>query len=36
MIELKATDISYGTVPSSDFSLSPPSGAKIVQVSTSS
>jgi outer membrane lipoprotein-sorting protein len=36
VIELKATDISYGALPSSDFSISPPSGAKVVQVSTSS
>jgi outer membrane lipoprotein-sorting protein len=32
VIELKATDISYGTVAASDFSVSPPSGAKIVNV----
>ena len=32
VIELKATDISYGKVPSSDFSVSPPSDAKIVRV----
>jgi outer membrane lipoprotein-sorting protein len=36
VIELKATDISYGTVPSSDFTVSPPSGAKVVKVSVPS
>jgi outer membrane lipoprotein-sorting protein len=36
VVELKATDISYGTVPSSDFTVSPPSGAKIVKVSAPS
>jgi outer membrane lipoprotein-sorting protein len=36
VIELKATDISYGTVPSSDFTISPPSGAKVVRVSVPS
>jgi outer membrane lipoprotein-sorting protein len=34
VIELKATDISFGPVPASDFSVSPPSGAKIVKVTT--
>jgi hypothetical protein len=34
VLELKATDISYGTVPNSDFSVTPPSGAKIVKVSS--
>jgi hypothetical protein len=32
VIQLKATDISYGKVPSSDFNVSPPSDAKIVRV----
>jgi outer membrane lipoprotein-sorting protein len=34
VIEMKATDISFGPVPASDFSISPPSGAKIVKVTT--
>lgn len=34
VIELKATDISFGQVPSSDFNVSPPSGSKVVKVST--
>jgi outer membrane lipoprotein-sorting protein len=33
VIELKATDISYGSVAASDFAVSPPSGAKVVKVS---
>jgi outer membrane lipoprotein-sorting protein len=36
VLELKATDISYGTVPASVFAISPPSGAKVVKVSTPS
>jgi outer membrane lipoprotein-sorting protein len=32
VLELKATDISYGPVPASDFAISPPSGAKVVRV----
>ncbi len=32
VLELKATDISYGPVPASAFAVSPPSGAKIVKV----
>jgi outer membrane lipoprotein-sorting protein len=32
VIELKATDISYGAVPASVFAVSPPTGAKIVKV----
>jgi outer membrane lipoprotein-sorting protein len=32
VIELKATDISYGKVPASDFAVSPPAGAKVVTV----
>ena len=35
VIELKATDISYGTVPSSDFNVSPPSGRQDRHASTS-
>ncbi len=33
VLELKATDISFGAVPASDFAISPPSGAKVVKVS---
>jgi outer membrane lipoprotein-sorting protein len=33
VLELKATDISYGPVPSSTFAVTPPKGAKIVDVS---
>lgn len=33
VLELKATDISFGAVPSSDFAISPPNGAKVVTVS---
>jgi outer membrane lipoprotein-sorting protein len=32
VLELKATDISYGAVPASDFAVSPPSNAKVVRV----
>jgi outer membrane lipoprotein-sorting protein len=32
VIELKATDISYGKVSASDFNVTPPSGAKVVTV----
>jgi hypothetical protein len=32
VLELKATDISYGRVPSSDFNVTPPSTAKVVKV----
>jgi outer membrane lipoprotein-sorting protein len=32
VIQLKATDISYGKVPASDFAVSPPPGAKVVTV----
>jgi len=35
VIELKATNISYGAVPASDFAISPPSDAKVVKVATS-
>jgi outer membrane lipoprotein-sorting protein len=34
VLDLKATNISYGVVPASDFSISPPSGAKVVKIST--
>jgi outer membrane lipoprotein-sorting protein len=34
VLELKATDITYGAVPASNFAISPPSGAKVVKVST--
>ncbi|HEV3056400.1 MAG TPA: hypothetical protein VGX45_17190 [Solirubrobacteraceae bacterium] len=34
VLELKATDVSFGPVPASDFAITPPSGAKIVRVST--
>lgn len=33
VLSLKATGISYGSVPASVFSISPPSGAKVVHVS---
>src|SRR5579884_409854 len=32
VLELKATDISYGSVPASVFALSPPSGARVVRL----
>jgi outer membrane lipoprotein-sorting protein len=32
VLELKATDISYGPVPASDFAAAPPPGAKVVSV----
>ena len=32
VLELTATDITYGPVPASDFAVGPPSGAKVVQV----
>jgi outer membrane lipoprotein-sorting protein len=35
VLELKATDVSFGPVSASDFAITPPSGAKIVHVSTS-
>ena len=34
VLELKATDISYGTVAPSVFNVAPPSGAKVVRVDT--
>lgn len=36
VLELKATDISYGNVPASVFSVSAPHGAKVVRLSSSS
>jgi hypothetical protein len=36
VLELKATDISFGTVPTSDFAVTLPSGAQVVKVSTAS
>ncbi len=33
VLELTATDISFGNVPASTFAISPPSGAKVVHVS---
>jgi outer membrane lipoprotein-sorting protein len=34
VLQVKATDISYGTVPASDFNIKPPSGAKVVRVAS--
>jgi outer membrane lipoprotein-sorting protein len=34
VLELKATQISYGSVPVSDFKVSPPAGAKVVRISS--
>jgi outer membrane lipoprotein-sorting protein len=34
VLDLKATNISYGAVPASNFSVSPPTGSKVVKVST--
>jgi outer membrane lipoprotein-sorting protein len=34
VVELKATSISYGTIPASDFNISPPAGAKVMRVAT--
>lgn len=36
VLELKATDISYGRVAASNFTISPPSGATVVRVATPS
>jgi hypothetical protein len=36
VIELKVTDISYGAVPASDFSVSPPSGYTVIKVASGS
>ncbi len=35
VLELKATDISYGSVSTSDFAVSPPAGDKVVKMSSS-
>ena len=35
VIELKATDVSYGPQPASVFKVAPPAGAKVVRVDTS-
>jgi outer membrane lipoprotein-sorting protein len=32
VLELRATDISYGSVPASDFAVQPPPGAKVVKI----
>ena len=34
VLELAATDISYGAIPASDFNVAPPVGSKVVKVST--
>ncbi len=34
VLELKATDISYGAVAASDFAMTPPAGDKVVKVSS--
>ena len=34
VLELKATDISFGAVPASDFNVTPPAGSKVVKIST--
>jgi outer membrane lipoprotein-sorting protein len=34
VLELKATNISYGAVPASDFNVTPPAGSKVVKIST--
>jgi outer membrane lipoprotein-sorting protein len=34
VLELKASNISYGAVPASDFAVNAPSGAKVVKVAT--
>jgi hypothetical protein len=34
VLELKATNISYGSVPESDFAISPPAGDKVVKISS--
>jgi outer membrane lipoprotein-sorting protein len=36
VLELTATDISYGTIKASDFAVSPPAGAKVVNVTVPS
>ena len=32
VVELKATSITYGAIPTSDFNISPPAGAKVMRV----
>ena len=34
VLELKATGISYGAIPASDFNVTPPTGSKVVKIST--
>ena len=34
VLELKATGISYGSIPASTFNVSPPAGSKVVKIST--
>jgi outer membrane lipoprotein-sorting protein len=34
VLDIKATSVSYGAVPASDFSISPPTGAKVTTIST--
>jgi outer membrane lipoprotein-sorting protein len=34
VLELKATNISYGAIPASDFNVTPPAGSKVVKIST--
>jgi outer membrane lipoprotein-sorting protein len=34
VLELAATGISYGAIPASDFNVTPPSGSKVVKIST--
>jgi hypothetical protein len=34
VVELKATSISYGAIPASDFNISPPAGAKVMRIGT--
>jgi outer membrane lipoprotein-sorting protein len=36
VLDLSVTDISYGSVPASDFAVSPPAGAKVVNVNVPS
>ncbi len=36
VLELKATNISYGAVPASDFAVTPPAGDKVVKISSAS
>ena len=34
VLQLKATSISYGSIPASDLNISPPAGAKVVRLAT--